>query len=396
MGMKELILASSFAIGAITPGVLAEPFVFQGTLNDEGTPADGLFDLEFVIFGADIGGAQVGPTLTLEDQEVTQGNFLVELDFGDVFDGSQRWIEISVRIGESVGGFTELAPRLKVGSAPQASYASKAGVANTLADPFWTQAPGILFFGDDGGNDQFFFNRNRDVVPTDVMVVQANQNGMSGITLSTWANGMPYFGYATGGFMRTKTYYDPATDAWVVNKNGDQLEIDGNNDVVITNNLIVGGTITSLSGSEPTTGFKSFTPDVIFAGSSTSRFFHLTAGAIAAPFSSNFLRADFDLPHGSIIHSIRVDYIDGSVTINPRFELRKRSLSTMNFTTDFLAEPTGSNPGVVQTINIVPSSELVIDNTAYTYDFLMTPSTNFWPNAGQLGVRSILIDFTAP
>jgi len=393
-----LILVAGAAIGV--QNAQAEPFAFQGQLNDQGSPADGLYDLEFTLFDGVAGGVQIGPMVTLEDQQVSTGTFNVELDFGDVFDGSGRWIEIGVRNGDSVDSFTPLSPRLKVGSSPQASFATKAGVADTLADPFWSQAPGILVIGDDGGHDQFFFNRDREVDPTDVMVVQSNQNGLGGFTLSSWTNGMPYYGYATGGFMRAKTYYDPITDAWVVNKGGDQLEIDANNDVIITNNLIVGGTITSAGGSgEPTIGYKSYTPDSIYIGLSNSgTFFNATAGAIVSSGSPSgtYLRADLNLPHGSSITKIEIIYVDQLVSPNLRVELSTRDLSTMAFTQTLLGESAGAVVGLTQTLIIQPGTPILIDNTLQTYDLRMSSSAGLWPSAGNLGVHSVLIEYSMP
>jgi len=395
MKIHALISAVVFGLILSTIQAQAEPFAFQGQLNDQGAPAEGLYDLEFVLYGMDIGGTQIGPTVTLEDQPVTNGIFNVELDFGDVFDGSARWIEVGVRNGDSIDAFTQLNPRLKVGSAPQASYATKSGIADTLTNPFWTQAPGILFFGDDGGHDQFFFNRNRVIDPTDVMVVQSNQNGFGGFTLSTWTAGMPYFGYATGGFTRARTYYDPVTDAWVVNKGGDQLEIDANNDVIITNNLIVGGTISSADGSGGAmTGYRSFTPDLIFVGGTFDRTAVANAGAIVVS-GNSYLRVDLDLPHGATITTVQLQFWDSSGATNLLVKLSKRDMSTLDFTIDTLGSSSGSS-GSVQVLSLTPDPGIVIDNTAYTYQLRCFSSSGGWPSIGSLGVRSILIGYTLP
>jgi hypothetical protein len=396
MNLKHISFAIASGIALLGMHAHAEPFVFQGQLNDLGAPADGTYDLEIELYGVDVGGTQIGPTITLEDQVVTNGNFNVELDFGDVFDGSQRWIEMGVRNGDSTDAFTTLTPRLKVGSSPQASYASKAGVADTITDPFWTQAPGILVFGEDEGNDQFFFNRDRVIAPTDVMVLHSAQNGFGGMTISSWANGMPYYGYATGGLMRARSYYDPVSDAWVVNKNGDQLEIDANNDVIVTNNLIVGGTITSLSEPETSIGYKSYTPDSIYMGFGTDRVFNSFAGAAVSSGSTLYLRSDVDLPHGATIVNIRIEFVDRVNGNDLRVQLWTRSLSTLAFTPDTLGESSGSDLGMVQVMNITPSPDLVIDNTAFTYAIRAFATSGNWPALGNMGIRSILIQYTTP
>lgn len=72
-------------------------FTYQGELKESGEPADGLFDMDFALWDAPGGGSQVGSTIEVVDQPISDGLFTVELDFGaDVFDGSQLWLEIIV------------------------------------------------------------------------------------------------------------------------------------------------------------------------------------------------------------------------------------------------------------------------------------------------------------
>ena len=378
--------------------VQAEPFVFQGSLSDGGMPAEGAYDFQFFLYDAEIGGNEIGSVNVLDDLLVSNGSFNAELDFGaDAFDGSERWVAIVVRDGGSTGTYTPLSPRAKIGNAPQASFANKSGEAVTLSDPFWTQAPGILYFGEDNGTDQFFINRNRDVEATDIFVVHSAMNGPGGMTLSSFANGMPYYGYATGGFSRAKTYYDPATDAWVVSKGGqDMIEIDQNGDVIITNNLIVNGTITSMGGGGgggTLVGYKSFTPEAIFQDFDFNRGFNSFAGAIHIQGSSGYLRSDLDLPHGAMITNIYVEYVDRSTTTNLRLELWERDTSTLAFSDDVLATSTGSNSNTVQVFDIVPNPPIVIDQSTTTYAFRAFSTGGTWPAAGNLGIRTIRVEY---
>lgn len=390
------------AISLITLAGLAqaEPFVFQGTLSDAGMPAEGLYDLEFELYDMQTGGSSIGTRTTIDDLSVSNGGFTAELDFGDVFDGSQRWIEIRVRSGDSAGAFTTLAPRAKVGNAPQASFASKAGVANQLSDPFWTDlAPGVLLVGDHEGDDKMFINFNRVYEPNDVLVVHSSANAPGGMHVSTWLNGMPYYGYASGGFSRAKTYYDPLTDAWVVSKGGnDLLEIDDNDDVVITNNLIVNGTITAMGGGGgggTLVGYKAFTAESIFRDFGFERLFNSFAGAVQVQGSNGYLRADLDLPHGVTVTNIRVEYVD-STSANLRLELWQRNVFTLNFSNSVFATSTGSSASMVQVFDIIPSPALVIDNTSTTYALRAFATNNSWPIPGNLGIRSIVIEYEQP
>jgi hypothetical protein len=388
IGTLGLVLAAGMA--------QAEPFVFQGSLNDDGAPADGMYDFQFVLYDAEVAGNQIGPFNILDDIEVSNGSFTAELDFGaGAFDGSERWVAIVVRDGDSTGAYVPLNPRAKIGSAPQAGFASKAGVAETVEDSFWTQAPGILFFGVDEGDDQVFINRNRDIEDSDIFVVHSSMNGMGGMTMSTWANGMPYYGYATGGFSRAKTYYDPVTDAWVVSKGGqDIIEIDENDDVIITNNLIVNGTITSMSsGGGTLVGYKTYTPDTIFLSFSFDRLFNSFAGAVQAQGNNQqYLRMDVDLPHGAVVTNINVEYVDRTNATDLRLELWTRDRITLDFSSEVLATSSGFDSNMVQVFDIVPDPPLVIDNTMCTYT-LRGFSTSSWPVIGNLGIRSVMIEY---
>jgi hypothetical protein len=95
-------------------------FTYQGFLRDTGTAADGSYDFEFSLYDAWSGGAQVGSTLTVQDVVVAKGVFTVTLDFGSAFGGAERWLEIAIRPGASVGVYTTLSPRQPITAVPYA------------------------------------------------------------------------------------------------------------------------------------------------------------------------------------------------------------------------------------------------------------------------------------
>ncbi len=95
-------------------------FTYQGYLEDLGSPANSAYDLEFKLFDATSGGGQSGSTLLKDDVSVSGGYFMVELDFGSVFDGTAFWLEIGVRPGASTGSFTLLTPRQPLSAVPYA------------------------------------------------------------------------------------------------------------------------------------------------------------------------------------------------------------------------------------------------------------------------------------
>jgi hypothetical protein len=106
-------------------------FTWQGRLSQSGGPAQGLYDLEFRLMDSVQGGNQVGTTINPLNVPVSNGIFTVDLDFGAAaFDGSARWLQISVRTN-GASASTTLSPRTAVGAAPYATYAGYAARAAT-------------------------------------------------------------------------------------------------------------------------------------------------------------------------------------------------------------------------------------------------------------------------
>ena len=107
-------------------------YTYQGRLIEGDEAGDGLYDLEFKLFDDPCTGTQQGSTVSIDDLDVIDGYFTVELDFGSEFDGNARWLEINVRPGASVGPFVILSPRQEVTPTPYALYAQSAEDANTV------------------------------------------------------------------------------------------------------------------------------------------------------------------------------------------------------------------------------------------------------------------------
>jgi len=106
-------------------------FGYQGRLTDNGSPANGNYDLQFDVRDAAPAGNQVGPTSTLLAVAVSNGLFSVTLDFGaGVFTGPARWLEIGVRTNGG-NNFKILSPRQPLTPVPYAIYATNAGTATT-------------------------------------------------------------------------------------------------------------------------------------------------------------------------------------------------------------------------------------------------------------------------
>ncbi len=135
--MKSFFLRSSaglFFLAAL-PAVLAQgtAVTYQGQLQFNGVSPTGAYDFQFALFNASSSGAQQGPTVTVNDLGVTNGLFTTVLDFGNTFSGADRYLQISVRPGPSVGAYSTLSPRQPLTPAPYSIYATSAGgITGTL------------------------------------------------------------------------------------------------------------------------------------------------------------------------------------------------------------------------------------------------------------------------
>ncbi len=132
MKLLTLALTLAFLSGASTTHAqVGTAFTYQGRLDDAGVPTNGAFDFEFQLFTLAAGGTG-SSVVTLGDLNVANGLFTVTLDFGAVFTGSARWLEIRVRPGASTGGYTALLPRQQLTPSPNAVFASTAGAVTGI------------------------------------------------------------------------------------------------------------------------------------------------------------------------------------------------------------------------------------------------------------------------
>jgi hypothetical protein len=104
-------------------------FTYQGRLTDANYPADGVYDFYFWLYDDPYMFSPVGDIIIMNDIEVIDSCFNVHLDFGDdpnIFNGDARWLEISVRPGDSndVNDFLTLWPRHELNPTPYALYAA--------------------------------------------------------------------------------------------------------------------------------------------------------------------------------------------------------------------------------------------------------------------------------
>lgn len=140
-----LVLALGLMVWSVAVSK-AEPmgtaWIYQGRLIDANKPADGEYDFQFRLYDDPNAGTQQGSTIDINDLDVIDGYFTVELDFGgNVFDGNGLWLETAVRPGDTndANDFVTLNPRQELTPIPYAIYTRKADYAETAgSDSDWT------------------------------------------------------------------------------------------------------------------------------------------------------------------------------------------------------------------------------------------------------------------
>lgn len=120
-------------------------FTYQGQLNANGVPAAGqTLQFTFTLYNAATGGAVVGTPITQSIPVGSGGLFTTDLDFGQVFNGTQYWLDIQV-------GGQELGSRKAINTVPVAQFAL-ATAAPTL-QPFQQNINISIAAGASSGGD---------------------------------------------------------------------------------------------------------------------------------------------------------------------------------------------------------------------------------------------------
>lgn len=134
-------------------------FTYQGVLRGDTGPLNGAADIRYTLYPAATGPFPIGSTLDFPATPVEKGVFSQRLDFGDVFAGKERWLEVEVRTPPGAGAYVAIGPRTRIDSTPYASYALQSGgapwagitgVPSNVADafsPWQSVAGGIAYSG---------------------------------------------------------------------------------------------------------------------------------------------------------------------------------------------------------------------------------------------------------
>jgi len=250
----------SFEITLNITGIVANPqstsFTYQGLLTDAGgQPVNGSRDMGFMLYPASTGGFPFTAMIAAPGVEVSNGLFTVPLDFGAVYDGRERWLEVLVKDGAA---YTTLSPRIRISSTPYAAFALAApwsgitGIpANVLASPWATDGAGIKYIGGNVGIGAGAFTVNDQLhlfsTSSNRLAVESSGVGYAGMRTKTSLHE-----YFTGTSANEWQVYDNTASASRL-----RLNASGNlgvGDVNPDQRLTVGGSIqlnTSSSSSAP-------------------------------------------------------------------------------------------------------------------------------------------------
>ncbi len=122
---------------ALSAGALGQEsaFNYQGRLQNNSSPANGVYDLRFELFDAAAAGTSLG-VQNKPSVPVTNGLFSSTLDYGTApFTGGARWLEVSVS-PQGANTYTALSPRHRLTATPYAIRAASVpavGVIGTLS-----------------------------------------------------------------------------------------------------------------------------------------------------------------------------------------------------------------------------------------------------------------------
>jgi len=142
---------------ALSAGAGAAPFVYQGTLTDQGRPANGRYDLQLHLYRSAEGLDPVAAPVTVPGVKVANGVFRVEAEIDAVGSDATVFVSVGLRESGTTTGFSTLAVR------------EKATLGSTAIGACWSST------GDAGSNPATNFLGTTDAQPLELRA--NNQRG---------------------------------------------------------------------------------------------------------------------------------------------------------------------------------------------------------------------------
>jgi hypothetical protein len=383
------IRTATLTLGLLTSLALAEPFSYQGQLQDEGAPANGSYDLVLQLYDESGGaGTQIGDSFIINDLVITDGAIEAQPDFGPgAFDGSPRYLAVFVRDGDSEGSYTPLLPRTKINPTPEAQYAR---VAGTVMNPTWTDTNTGIMFGT--GLDSVLINRTEPIFPSQRFGVHSTNPGLVGMIISGPAGASPYYGYAENELLYEYTYHDSASNEWRLNKNGTALSVNTSKDLTVANNLNAKQAIAEdFLYPAPKTHHYSVSGNGFVSGSLSNFYAAFTTGGAYINFRTDgWLVAPVNLPDNAIITKMTAYCADTAVGLmnitlygndhGDNFSNIMASVTTSGLSGDSLMLVT----------------DAITDPTVTNADkhYYLRVYSSAWPGDDSRRIKSVVIEYT--
>ncbi|MBI4580896.1 MAG: tail fiber domain-containing protein [Planctomycetes bacterium] len=209
-----LVIWTTSAAMAATP--LGTDFTYQGQLKSAGVALTDTVDFEFTLWdeagsgSPPAGGMQIGNPFAVDDLEVVDGLFTVQLDFGATgFNGEARWLQIAVRPHDPTDTqpLTTLAPRQSLTAAPHALLAAGPWTI-TGNDLSYTAGNVAIGAGTPGGSRLRVWNLDAgdglDVLAANqgqraIIATAAGATGIGIFAAADHASGVAVYGRGQGG-----------------------------------------------------------------------------------------------------------------------------------------------------------------------------------------------------
>lgn len=123
-------------------GPTGTAFNYQGRLELNGQPANGVYDFQCRLYGGQTTLIVLAGPVQISDVPVNDGVFTMAIDFGSQFYGDERWLSVAVRPAGG-GAYTTLSPRQELKPTPNAVSAQRlvlpfSGVGNTTTGDLFT------------------------------------------------------------------------------------------------------------------------------------------------------------------------------------------------------------------------------------------------------------------
>jgi hypothetical protein len=123
---------AALTLQPLTAAPLGTAFTYQGRLIEGTNAYTGNAEFQATLWDVASGGTALATNASGSViVGVTNGLFVLPLDFGTNFPGTVRWLQLEVRT--TIGAFTTLSPRQALTPAPYALYASSADTAATAS-----------------------------------------------------------------------------------------------------------------------------------------------------------------------------------------------------------------------------------------------------------------------